>query len=301
MEREFFSANPDSLNLVHLGLLAEYRVFYQRYIENITGIGLVNDPAISYSLKTFISDKYIREIYKDTEKKYMDDIEDIRQGLTGAFKRSRYYFPRMVVPEIVTFISGFQYAIAVTDSVLGIGLDMYLGSDYSNYPRAGFPLYKIALMDRDYIVPDAMKAWLMTEFFSEESQGPGDMLGTMIQYGKIMYLSDAILPDTEDSLKTGYTAAQLGWCKKNEFNIWAHLVDNELLFSTDPAIINKFFNEAPFTSGLPKESPPKTGIWVGRQIIKSYMENNPEVTIPELMKQQNAQEILNKSKYKPKK
>lgn len=301
MERAFFSMNPDSSDIVHQRLHAKYGIFYQRYIENITGIGLVNDPAISYSLKTFLSDKYVEEIFQDTEKKYSDDLNDIRQGLTAAFQHSLYYFPHMVVPEIVTFVSGFQYAIAVTDSVLGIGLDMYLGSDYSNYPKAGFPLYKIALMNRDYIVADAMKAWLMTEFFSEESRAPKDMLGTMIQYGKIMYLSEAILPGTEDTIKTGYTAAQLEWCKKNEFNIWAHMVDNELLFSTDPATINKFFNEAPFTSGLPKESPPKTGIWVGWQIVKSYMENNSDITIPELMKQQNAQEILNKSKYKPKK
>lgn len=299
MEKEFFSINPDSTNKAHQQFNAEYGLFYQRFLENITGIGMVNDPAIAYSLKSFLSDKYMREVFEDTEKKFNGNLSDIHTGLTNAFRYCRYYFPQMVVPEIVTFVSGFQYAVAVTDSTLGIGLDMYLGSDYENYLKAGFPLYKIALMKREYIVPDAMKAWLMTEFFSDENQLPKDVLGTMIQYGKILYLSDAVLPATEDTLKTGYTASQLEWCNKNEFNIWAHLVDNELLFSTDPLTINKFFNDAPFTSGLPKESPSKIGAWVGWQIVKSFMENNPGISIPSLMQQKDAQEILNKSKYKP--
>ena len=301
LEKVFFSMNPDSIINTHRQFQERYGLFYQRFIENITGIGMVNDPAIAYSIKTFLSDKYVREVYEDTEKKFSDDLSDIRKGLAGAFRYCRDYFPEMVLPEIITFVSGFQYSIAVTDSVLGIGLDIYLGKDYKNYPEAGFPLYKMTTMEREYIVPDAMKSWLMTEFFSDEKYLPADMLGTMVQYGKIMYLCEAVLPGTEDTLKTGYSASQLEWCKKNEFNIWAYLVDNNLLFSTDRFAINKFFNEAPFTSGLPKESPPKTGVWLGWQIVKSFMENNPEITIPELMVLHNAQEILNKSKYKPKK
>lgn len=298
-ETDFFSANPDSLNQVHAQLLAKYGLFYQRFIENITGIGMVNDPAIAYSFKAFLSDKYIREIYVDSKEKYPDDLEDIHNGLTDAFRLAKYHFPEMVVPEIVTFISGFQYSIAVTDSVLGIGLDMYLGSDYENYRRAGLPLYKIGQMRREYIVPDAMKSWLMTEFFADEAQQQKDMLGTMVLYGKIMYLLDEVLPEVSDTLKIGFTAMQMEWCKKNEFNIWAHLVDKEILFSTDPMATNKFFNDAPFTSGLPKESPPRVGVWVGWQIIKSYMDKNPGISLPALMKQLNAQEILSNSKYKP--
>lgn len=301
MEREFRALNSDSTDELHLSLNQEYGTFYRRYLENITGIGLVKDPAISYSIKAFLSDKYIAETFDDTEKKFSDDLGDIQAGLSEAFKHATFYFPEMIIPKVVSFVSGFQYSIAVTDSVLGIGLDMYLGKDYINYQKAGMPLFKISGMTRENIVPDAMKSWMMSEFFSDENKVPKDMLGTMVQHGKILFLMDALFPSGEDSMKIGYSPGQLEWCRENEFQIWAHLVDNELLFITEPQVITKFFNEAPFTSGLPKESPPKVGAWVGWQIVRRFMENNPEYSIPDLMKLGNAQEILKKSKYKPKK
>jgi hypothetical protein len=38
----------------------------------------------------------------------------------------------------------------------------------------------------------------------------------IISQGKLMYFVDAMLPDMHDSLKIGYTAAQLKWCQNNE-------------------------------------------------------------------------------------
>ena len=297
-EKDLFNVQPENIHQKHKALQQKYGTFYQRYIENISGIGMVNDPAIAYSIKTFLSDKYVKEVFTDTENNFGDDLSDLESGLTDAFKYCRFYFPKMVVPQLITFVSGFQYSVAVTDSTLGIGLDMYLGNDYKNYKLADLPLYKIALMKREYIVSDAMKSWLMTEFFSEKQKE--DVLGKMVQYGKIIYLMEAILPYTSDTIKMGYSKEQLDWCEKNEFNIWANLVDKQLLFSTDQGTITKFFNDGPFTSGYPQDSPAKLGIWVGWQIVRSYMENNPDVTIAQLMKIENAQELLNKSKYKPK-
>jgi hypothetical protein len=40
-------------------------------------------------------------------------------------------------------------------------------------------------------------------------------------------------------------------------------------------------------------------MWVGLQIVRSYMKNNDEVTLAELMNEKNPQKILNKSKYRP--
>ena len=40
-------------------------------------------------------------------------------------------------------------------------------------------------------------------------------------------------------------------------------------------------------------------MWVGWQIIKSYVKNNDKVSLSELMREQDAQKILAKSKYRP--
>ena len=50
-----------------------------------------------------------------------------------------------------------------------------------------------------------------------------------------------------------------------------------------------------------KESPARVGAWVGWQIVKKYMANNKNVTLPQLLDDYDAQNILSLSGYKPKK
>ena len=56
---------------------------------------------------------------------------------------------------------------------------------------------------------------------------------------------------------------------------------------------------APTSPGMPPESPGNTGSWVGWQIIKAYMENNSNITLEQLLQEQDTQKILTKSRYKP--
>jgi uncharacterized protein YjaZ len=90
------------------------------------------------------------------------------------------------------------------------------------------------------------------------------------------------------------------WCNTYEARVWAHLVQEELLYETDYMSINKWINQAPFVSGIPKDSPGRLGQWVGLKIVRNYMQNRPNTKLTELMTNNNAQEILARSKYKPK-
>lgn len=296
LEKELFGVQPDSLQVLHESLANKYGAFYKYYIENVLSIGQVSHPSVGYSLKSFVTDKNIKELYGFTIKSF-SDINNINAELTNGFKRVKHYFPRMTIPDVFTYISGFQYAVIVTDSALGIGLDMYLGKNFPHYTGLGFPMYKVAKMEGAYIPADAIKAWLLTEFEMEASEK--NLLSHIIYYGKIMYVLDGLLPEVADTLKMGFTEKQLTWCEKNEFNIWAHFVDNRLLYSTDNKSIIAYMNEGPFTTGLPKESPAQIGVWLGRQIVRVYMEKNQKVTLSELMTNAKPQDILFRSKYKP--
>jgi uncharacterized protein YjaZ len=99
----------------------------------------------------------------------------------------------------------------------------------------------------------------------------------------------------------GYTKEQLEWCIKNESNIWAFFIEQKLLYSTVVQQYIKYISDGPTTNGLPKESPAKIGAWIGWQIVKAYMNNNPAITLEQLLKEKDAQKILNNSNYKPKK
>jgi hypothetical protein len=120
----------------------------------------------------------------------------------------------------------------------------------------------------------------------------------MIQRGKILFFAETLLPGLDEDYNIGFTREQIRWCVNNEGKLWAFFLNNKLLYTTDNNIINKFMGDGPFTTAFSNESPARIGEWFGWQIVHSYMANN-NVTLPSLMSDNNSQQILNKSKYKP--
>jgi len=82
--------------------------------------------------------------------------------------------------------------------------------------------------------------------------------------------------------------------------MWSFFIKRKILYSTDYQEIMQFTNDGPFTTGFAKESPSRTGNWIGLQIVRSYMEKNKNITIEQLMGIPDAQKILAASAYKPK-
>jgi uncharacterized protein YjaZ len=72
-----------------------------------------------------------------------------------------------------------------------------------------------------------------------------------------------------------------------------------MLFSSDRMNLVRFINPAPFTTPFGQKSPGKTGVWMGWQIVKSYMKKNPGSTVQGLMAEQDCHKILNESGYAP--
>ena len=283
-------------------LRINYGLFFQDFTESVINIGSDKTPTINYQLNAFISDSYIKEVKTDVDKIYTD-FSPYQAELEVAFKHYNYYFPKKEVPVIITYISGFNYAIITDDSYLGIGLDMFLGSSYDAYAQLGLPQYKTAFMSKKGLVAGAMLGWISTEFELHDKNA--DLLSEMIHQGKIMYLLDAVIPDAKNSVKMSYTETQIKWCEKNEESVWFYFIDNDLLYTKETTEIIKYMGEAPFIQGFPEGSPGRIGHWLGWQIVKAYMKENPTISLQDLMMTEylmlnsNAQEILNKSKYKP--
>ena len=150
---------------------------------------------------------------------------------------------------------------------------------------------------REKLTSDAIFWWLTTEF--PDKIEAVRLIDNMIYYGKIMYLAEVLLPQQNDQEIIGYTNEQYKWCKANESKTWSYIMANRHLFSTEVLITAKYINPAPFTAFIPNDSPGRTGIWLGLQIVKSYMDKNKDLTLQDLMNNHNAQEILEKSGYRP--
>ena len=61
------------------------------------------------------------------------------QQLSKAFGVLKGQFPDLQIPKIYYFNGGFNTSIILADSMLGIGLDRFLGADCPYYPQLGIP------------------------------------------------------------------------------------------------------------------------------------------------------------------
>lgn len=277
-----------------------YPAFFQLYIENILTIGKIEDNFYQPQLQGFLKFEGTKKLFSDCMNEFKD-INDIENSLTEAFKYYKFYFPDSQIPQVYSFFSEYVYSNITADSILGIGLDMYLGSEHELYPALQIPRYRFSKFRREYMVPNTIKAFAYSKYPEEEITDKS-FLSKMIYNGKILYFMDCMLPGTPDSIKIGYTHIQLEWCKLSERSIWAYFIDENILFETDYLKYDKFLKEAPNTSGLPSESAPLLGAWMGWQIVRAYMEKNIELALPDLMNEpdKSGRIILEKSKYKPK-
>ncbi len=296
LDQDIFKTDPSMINNELPNLIQKYGEFFELYSYKVIQLGSPYRKGFADSLVNFVTNNHIHLVYEKVNEIF-PDFKSYELRLNRAFKRYKYYFPEKKIPAIYTYIGGFNQSIVVSDSILAIGLDKYLGEDCEFYDRLGIAHYMQKNMNPENIPVDALRAWALTEFVYDDTVD--NLVNNIVYHGKIQYFLDAMFPETYDSLKIGFSAEQMRWCIKNEKEMWNFLIENKLLFSTDYMTINKHINPAPFTSGYPKESPGRASVWLGWQIVKAYMDRNPEVTLQDLMLENDYQKVLSESRYEP--
>lgn len=279
-DQAFFEAKPNEL----ANLKAEYPFFFPEGTPDAVWIDKMQN-------------KDWRALYAEVQKKFPDfnqqttEVEDL-------FKHFKYYFPETVMPKIYTVIAEMDYhnkAIYADDKLI-IALELYLGKSHKFYT---FPEYLKQNFEERQMMPD-----IVSSFAVQKIPPPSEktLLANMIYYGKELYMKDIMLPNYTDAEKIGYSPEQITWSQENESYIWRYFIEEDLLFSTDAKLENRFVNMAPFSKfylEIDNESPGRIGQWIGWQIVRAFMENN-EVSLQEMLKM-DAKQIFERSKYKPKK
>lgn len=256
---------------------------------------MLGNVADSVSLKR-INDKDEQFLFQQSDSVF-GNFSEVKQDLVDLFKHIKYYNPSFKAPNVITYISNLDYDFPViyADSLLFVSLDMYLGKN--NIVYKSFPNYLSENYKKERIVVDVANDIITQSYPKFKNR---TFLEKMINKGKYLYLLDAFLPSVSDDLKIGYSKEKLEWTQENEIEIWKYFIEKELLYSSDAKLNTRFLDNAPFSKFYlesDKESPGKIGVWVGWQIIRSYMKNN-DVTLQQLIIKK-PEEIYKKSKYKP--
>ena len=256
-----------------------------------------------YPAKGILIDRYfgllnsdeIDSLFVAVEKEF-GDMEDIRLQFEDAFRHLKFYYPDMEIPRIQTVVTGIANDLFISDSVIVIGIDYYLGLK-GKFRPLNIPNYILKRYQKEYLVPQIML--LYSTYFNETNYEDQTTLADMIYYGKAYHLAKNVLPCTPDSIFTGYTSFETEDIVEHEPVIWASILENEVLYERNPYVKDKFLSERPQTLEIGEKCPGRIGRWLGWRIIEKYAQEHPEVSLPELMKMNNAQKLFGESKYKP--
>ncbi|MDX5345759.1 MAG: gliding motility lipoprotein GldB [Hymenobacteraceae bacterium] len=291
LEKEFFQlkTKEDVVNFLNRHPLFANKYLHRRQYPQ--------DSILVNKLHYLATVEGIRPLVHEADTAFKD-FKPFEEQLETAFKHIKYFYPDFVVPKVQTFVSGFQEQdLFVTDSLLVFGLDYFIG-DSATY-RPDTYEYILSRYRKPYMVPSAML--LQSNKYNKTDILNKTMLAEMVYLGKSYYFVERVLPCVPDSVIIGYTDQQIADVQYNEGTIWAHFIEKELLYDNNHFKIRKYLDERPNVPEIDKNAPGRIGAWVGWQIVRKYMEQNPDVTLPQLMAETDVQKIFNQSKYKPKK
>lgn len=279
----------------------QYPTQFRQYMTMLTEMSSGYETSYETLFYLFLVHQAYHDVFNECEKRY-EHTEDIQRQFTKSFSRATQLIPGYQTPENIHLIySGFGNYLALDENTLYVSLEYFLGADYANYAYApGVFQYQIKNMTREKIVPDAIYECTCEQF--PMTKEAGNLLDYLIYYGKMLYVTDAIMQEDSPKRIMGYTDDEWAWCEANEKKMWNFLREENLLFETD----NKMITDFTIMSGATKyfsteqySAPGRAAVWLGWQIVSKYMERNSSLSLADLLAQQDAQMILNGSRYNP--
>jgi gliding motility-associated lipoprotein GldB len=255
-----------------------------------------NDSAFINKLYEKFTNIHIDTLAQEV-KRVFDDEQNLKAELIQAFKNMKYYYPETTIPRIETVISGLETDMVVSDSLIIISLDYFLGKDGRFRPN--MYEYLLRQYNPENIVPSIMLMYGIDSRINRMDADNKTALADMITYGKSFYFAKHMVPCAPDSILIWYTPAEITGARENQDLIWARFVEDKLLYSTSHMLKQKYLGDRPKTAEVGPDCPGRIGQWVGWQIVKNFMKENPDHTLNDLMNSGNADKIFKEAKYKP--
>lgn len=277
--------------------LTKHQKAAQLYFSTTDQTGnLAADSALVAELTARVTNPELNVLYEQTQTQF-GNAGRLADQLSEAFTNIRRDYPDFKSPRVATFITGFMGPdLIVTDSLILIGLDYFAGPTAKYRPRGEeFPQYILRRYDQPYIVPTIVR--LISDRFNAQDRADQSLLADMVYNGKSLVFTRTMLPEVPDSVIIGYSDRQLTETFNAQDQVWAHFIDNQLLYQTNAEVKKRYMGERPFTAEIGNRCPGRIGDWLGWRIV-SRCYDEKKVSIPELMKNADARRIFQESGYK---
>lgn len=275
----------------------ELRQQYPAMLQ-LLGMGVLNrrsidDESFFERIRSYYAEPTLHKLYADALHQYVD-VTELEQRLTKAFAFLKEQLPDLQVPVICMHVSGLSQNVLVSDSLLSLSIDKYLGVDYPLYDNY-FPPVQRVRMTPQQVSTDYLLGWLMASypFAGNESV----LLERMIYEGKLRYIVSQALGGKEGVDTLAYPEVVEQWCEQHEADMWQQIIERKLLYTPDQPTTDRFFDDvvSPLSG---TEAPQNVGCWIGCRIVSQYMALT-RVTMAHLLAEKEAQHILSEAKYRP--
>lgn len=291
-------------NKVHLNRFEQYLFGQSTNVDpTVFRSELINyqpdNPEFMLMLEDFRSDDVVQDIYRTTDSMF-HDLTWLEQDLGKALDKTAKCCTGIRYDRFYTLITAdiedYQNRVFCNDHELAISLDHYAVGAMSRYQYFGLPSYIVALSTQEHIVSDCMSAIIREHIVLPEGQLT--LLDYAIAEGKVLYMLEKTLPNTADTIRLRYTGDQLLWMKRNIGQVWAWLIENNLIYSTDQMQIRNLIGDAPKTNAFGEGSAPRTTDYIGWQIVSRYMKKTG-TSADQLLEETDSRKILTESGWRP--
>ena len=127
-------------------------------IEDVLELGRVEDPGVENKLRHYYLDSTVQVLLDEVHHQF-SDLSDLEREFDEAFAKHSKTVPFFRQPHIYAQISCLRQSIIVSDTLIGISLDKYLGEDFPLYAEY-FTEEQRSHMNRSAIVEDAVALYM---------------------------------------------------------------------------------------------------------------------------------------------
>lgn len=228
----------------------------------------------------------------------LGSLDSVQTELSVAFSNAHKLIPGLKEKKLYGVILPVSQSVITSDSIILIGLNHYLGSDFEGYN--GFPEYIRQKKNKQQLPVDVAEATISSEFPYLKNESP-TVLNRMLYEGALLYVMSEIFPEKTTAQLMAISPEQQQWLEHNLKNIYMAILQQDMLFSSDPATEAKLMNPSAGTFIIHQDAPPMAGRFLGLQIVRQYIRNNPGITSRELLSSQfyNNPSTLKKARFNP--
>ncbi len=265
----------------------------------------IMDSLVAHNICTLLQDSSMYQLL-DTIQVVFPENYDFSDRLSPPIKRLIYHFSidSLEIPAFRTFANGYipDASIRTVDQLqvlpeyIGLGLHYFMGENFPYYP-VNIPQYIRRQFQPEYMDVVLISALAEGMVIPVDPGSQPTLLDKLIQSGIKQYFVDQLLPETPDSLKLYYSSEQLTWAEEYEAFLYKDIISH--LYDTDFVVHRDYLGNKPYSAHISQEAPPRIGQYIGWKIVKAYKKRHPEVSLPQLCKMTDYNNIFKEARYRP--